>query len=274
MRRAFSVVELLTALTVLGVVLALIGRAAVSHERLQRKLSTSDADARAAQQTVAILSAVLAPVAPGDLAAGQLSDSAVELSALVGAGVACVMSPGLVIGAGAHDGAALASLFGDPEPGDVALVLDESVLPPTWRSLHIDAVTSGPAPCAAVSGDTGLLLHLAEPPGIAPLAVVRFVRRIRFSLYRSGDRRWYLGMRDWNAAADRFNAVQPVAGPLAAYSADAARTGLRFTYVDSTGREGPPQTIPAQDVRMIRIVARPEDGADSARRTVGLRNAP
>lgn len=274
MRRAFSAIELVTALTVLAIVLALLGRTAVSHERLQRSLATSYADARAAQQTVAILSAALVPAASEDLVAGQLSDSAVELNALVGMGVACVAPSGLAIGAGAHEGPALASFSSEPKAGDVALVLDESVSPPTWRALRIDDVTSGPASCAAEPDDAGRLLHLAVLAGAGPFAVVRIVRHVRFSLYRSGDRRWYLGMRDWNAAANRFNAIQPVAGPLAAYTANPARSGLRFTYSDSAGRERPPFARVDEAIRIVGIVARSYDGTDSARRSIGLRNVP
>ncbi len=274
MRRGFSAIELVTALTMLAVVLALIGRAAVMHERVQRTLAAAHADARAAQQAAAILSAALAGAAPQDLAAGQLSDSAVDLDLLVGTGVACVMPSELAIGAAARDGAALSSQFSAPQSGDVALVLDESAAPPRWRALPIASVTAGPAACPAVPGSAGHRLLLAVPPGIGPLVMVRIVRRVRFSLYRSGDRLWYLGMRDWNAASNRFDAVQPVAGPLAAYSTDRARSGLFLSYLDSAGVERAPPPQAVDSVRTIRVLTRSESGAGAVARAVGLRRAP
>jgi hypothetical protein len=274
MRRAFSAIELVTALALLAIVLALIGRATLSNERLQRALAASHTEARGVEQTVAILSAVLAPAVPQDLASEQLSDSAIELDALVGTAVACVTPTGLTTGEPARDGPALASLSREPQTGDVALLLDEGVVPPTWRSIRIDAVTSGATSCDLMPGDTGRALDLVVPPGVGPLAVVHIVRHVRFSLYRSGDGRWYLGMRDWNAATNRFNAVQPVSGPLAPYSADPARSGLHFTYRDSAGTERPPHAGPDDGVRIVEIVARADAGGDSAQRTVGSRDAP
>ena len=62
-------------------------------------------------------------------------------------------------------------------------------------------------------------------------SVVRITRATRYSLYRGGDSRWYLGARDWNSAANRFNTTQPVSGPFAS----AANRGLELQYFDSGG---------------------------------------
>ena len=79
-------------------------------------------------------------------------------------------------------------------------------------------------------------------------------------MYRASDTRWYFGVRDWNVATQRLNTVQPVAGPLLAYSADAARSGLRFRYADADGGE---LTAPFEHGRVatISVTAR----ADSKR---------
>jgi hypothetical protein len=60
---------------------------------------------------------------------------------------------------------------------------------------------------------------------------VRVTRPVRYSLYRAGDGLWYVGEKDWNTSAARFNTIQPVSGPFLS----AASGGLTFMYLDSTG---------------------------------------
>ena len=91
----------------------------------------------------------------------------------------------------------------------------------------------------------------AAPP--TPIgSVVRVTRPTRYSLYRGGDSRWYLGARDWNPAANRFNTTQPVSGPFAA----ATDRGLEFQYLDSTGAALPRPVVDTRDVAAIRITIR------------------
>ena len=67
---------------------------------------------------------------------------------------------------------------------------------------------------------------------------------MRYSLYRASDGGWYLGQRDWNSLALRFNTTQPVAGPFLSPSA----RGLRLTYLDSMGTS---LATPVADTRAI-----------------------
>lgn len=274
MRRAFTAIELITALTVLAVVLALVVRAATAHERLQRTLALARTGTRAAQQAVAILAASLSPLAFDDIELMSVSDSALEFQALVGAAVGCVSGGFVHLGAASDTGAAVTSFFSPPQVGDRVLLLDESSEPPRWTVAGVDGVTSGGPPCDLAGPRDGQTLHLSRTPAGGPLVALRVERLTRFDLYRSGDGDWYLGMREWNAQANRFNGVQPVAGPLAPYHVDPARTGLRFAFVDAAGRDLPPPAALAAGARTLRITARSRDAADSAERIVGLRNAP
>lgn len=274
MRRAFTAIELITALTVLAVVLALVARAATAHERLQRALAHARTGTRAAQQAVSILAAALAPLASDDIDPMAVSDSALEFQALVGGAVGCVSGGFVHLGAASDTGAAVTSFFSPPQAGDRVLLLDESTEPPRWTGAGIDGVTSGGPPCSIAGSRDGQTLHLSRTPAAGPLVALRVERRTRFDLYRSGDGDWYLGMREWNAQANRFNGVQPVTGPLAPYNVDPARTGLRIAFVDAAGRELPPPAALAAGARTLRITARSRDAADSAERIVGLRNAP
>jgi len=67
---------------------------------------------------------------------------------------------------------------------------------------------------------------------------------MRYSLYRASDGGWYLGQRDWNPVALRFNTIQPVAGPFLS----PALRGLRLTYLDSLGST---LATPITDTRTI-----------------------
>ena len=62
-----------------------------------------------------------------------------------------------------------------------------------------------------------------------PASVVRVTRPWRYTLYRASDGEWYLGAKEWNPTAAKFNTIQPVAGTLLPASA----SGLRFRYLDS-----------------------------------------
>jgi hypothetical protein len=77
--------------------------------------------------------------------------------------------------------------------------------------------------------------------------VVRVTRPWRYSLYRASGGRWYLGAKEWNPSLEKFNTIQPVAGPLVSASAG----GLRFQYLDSLGGTLP--VIPP-DVRAIAAI--------------------
>jgi hypothetical protein len=114
--------------------------------------------------------------------------------------------------------------------------------------------------------------------------VLRVTRPIRYSLYRSSDGSWQLGVRDWNTTAQRFNSVQPVAGPLLPPSGH----GLVFSYADSSGGIAASPADTQSGLALIRIAARAQSlrpvrvlgaraggatqGADSLDVVVVLRN--
>ncbi|HEY5218458.1 MAG TPA: hypothetical protein VIJ16_01555, partial [Gemmatimonadaceae bacterium] len=273
MRRAITAIEMVTTLVVLGVVLALIARTATSHERLQRTLAASRNNSRAVVQTTEIFAAALATISAEDLDRTQATDSAVEFQLLVGTALGCVAGASVHIGAD-RVGAALSAFYGSVQVGDGVLALDVTQRHPRWIQSHVEFVGAGGSTCTVAASAEGQTVRLDAPVSGMTLTAFRFTRRVRLSLYRGGDRAWYLGFRDWNAATLRFNTVQPVAGPLAAYAAGAGNSGLRFSFLDSAGRDLSLPLVAGATVRAIRAAARSEDGADSAQRTVALRDAP
>ena len=205
------------------------------------------------------------------------SDSSVEVMAPVGTGVACVSGAELRTATQAAVGEPpLVAFASTPKPGDRLLVFDGRSRPPRWRARTVVGLVPAVQPCAAVGVPpaAGFTLLLDSSLDASPVAAFRLLRRTRYDLYLGGDRRWYLGMREWNVQAQAFNGVQPVAGPLRAYSARGERTGLRFEYFDSAGRR---LTTPAGStaVSRVTITARAADTlAGVFSRSVALRRAP
>jgi prepilin-type N-terminal cleavage/methylation domain-containing protein len=272
MRRGFSVIELMTALVVLGLVLALVVRSAVFHERFQRATAAARERARAAGQAASIVNAMLSSVSLGDFVASGVADSALDLGALVGSGIGCLSGTLLRIGDGSTAGQP-AAFLGTPRAGDTVLVFDEARRPPRWAATALTSVDAGGAPCPLLGDAAIQTLRLDGALDVGPTVAFRVLRRTRLSLYRSGDGAWYLGMRDWNSRAGTFNAVQPVAGPLASYQRDQTRTGLHFEFLDSLGRTVSIARALAGEARALHVVTRAAGGSDSAIRLIGLDRA-
>jgi len=95
---------------------------------------------------------------------------------------------------------------------------------------------------------------------IRPGAIVRFIRRQRYSLYRASDGDWYLGYRRCNAmGVSVCGAVQPVSGPYRAFSRDQRATGLLFEYFDASGQALDVAAAPLSLAR-VDVTARSESG--------------
>lgn len=276
MRRGATLVELAVALVLFGLVSALIARSATIHERLQRALQAATVAARAERQVLGILSAVVERASAADLVPVATSDSAIELMARVGDGVGCVGPGGLYVPSGAGGAAAAPTSFRTPpHAGDRVLVFDDRERQHRWIARTIVQTASGGTGCDGVSTAAGMTLTLDS--GLESRPAVAFIvsRLTRFNAYRSGDGRWYLGMREWNPGRGAFNGVQPVAGPVHSYSVRPSRTGLRFTWLDSAGAELAAPLQPAARVAAVEITVRTADSAIApAHRVVALRREP
>ena len=179
-----------------------------------------------------------------------MTDTAVELFTTLGTSVLCATPSGrtaFLPPTTLSSGAVLTSLLAFPDTGDFALVL---AIPNAdsahWIESRISAFasrslsTSCPASTGftsaldAAAGRTGFALTFpaALPLEVRKGAAVRFVRRARYSLYRSSDGAWYLGYRRCNAIGRSVcGTIQPVSGPYLASS------GLAFRYFDQNGTE-------------------------------------
>ena len=248
---------MLISLAVTGVIVSLAAGAAVSQLRFFHDVAAAGALQTQVAQAVTIAANVLRDVAR---AADVLvaTDSAVEASVTIGSSVTCAADTGRVIVARATpSGHTLAGFAETPQRGDaIHLLLTDGT--PSWLGARVERPPETTT-CARFPASGGWTIALAEPFATPAGAPVRITRRVRISLYRASDSRWYLGLKEWNGELDRFNAVQPVAGPLRSYSA-LGPSGLRFEYRDASGVWLEPPIAPAR-IAVISVMARGETAA-------------
>ena len=280
-RPAATLVELLVAFALAGVVLGAATSSMLqqqrTHERI-RTVSGTDAQRRAATVVLAGQLSLLDPAA-GDLAPGQADDTVIQIRAAVDASLACSRSNGSVTLL--PDSAGAASFVGSasqPRSGDSLWWLGDS----TWSGTRIGSVVQEAAICTFPVSAVGSALRLTlegSADSIPVGAALRVTRQTRYGLYRSSDGSWQLGFREWNQAASSFSAPQPVAGPFL-LRVGARRSGFR--YFDDAGRElATASGVDVTRVARIRltlqslVVAR--EGSDSVRADsvdVALHHAP
>jgi prepilin-type N-terminal cleavage/methylation domain-containing protein len=188
-----------------------------------------------------------------------MTDSALELFTGIGTSVVCQTPSGRTLflpPATLSSGTVLTSLLASPDTGDLALIYampggipDSAVWIESRISTFVSQALATSCPSTtgftsaadAAAGRTGYALTLSAdpPPTIRKGAPVRFLRRGRYSLYRSSDGASYLGYRRCNALGPSVClTIQPVSGPYLPYgSGGTSGSGLAFRYFDSGGTE-------------------------------------
>ncbi|HVX37935.1 MAG TPA: hypothetical protein VHB25_00080 [Gemmatimonadaceae bacterium] len=260
-RRGATLAELVIALVVAGVVLGIVASISVREQRVFGDLANDAGLAGQLREAAAILPTDLRVVSPsaGDMVAGEARDTALQVRGSIASAVVCDTAAGaFVLPPQTSDASSFASGVSAVLPGDTAWVL--AVDGAEWVPYRVSSVAStapgqcgagGPVLDAVARARPRATVVLAPaPPGETIGLPVRFTRPLRYSLYHASDGAWYLGERDWNPATQRFNTIQPVAGPLSS----PARGGIRFEYFDSLGRALSVPLADASALAMIRIV--------------------
>jgi prepilin-type N-terminal cleavage/methylation domain-containing protein len=299
-RRGFTLLELAIVLGILGVVGSAIGLTLVRQQRFYRGTEQLVGAREGVRDAIEILSTDIRGMSIADTAR-LLADSAVEIFGNVGSSVVCQIAGseiGLPAGASPR-GNTLTALLIQPDTGDLALFLRDSADGGSlWErhriaafSARSTATTCPPSTGFAAADDasaTGtafvVVLSTSLTDHVHRGAPVRFVRRGRYSLYRSSDESWYLGYRRCNALGPSVcGAIQPLSGPYRAYSSNPRSTGLLFEFFDRSGDRLP---IGSSSLALARvdITARSESRqslavegrswmpADSATVSIGVRN--
>lgn len=292
LRRGVTLVELVVTMAVGGSVLALVAAISVRQQRLHADLRDRTALAEQLRQASAVLPIELRGIAvdAGDLR--EARDTAVEFRSTIASAVVCdTIAGGVALMPAVGGDSTFAGFVSPVAPGDTAWVFAPGDSVDSWIPFSIAATTStSGAPCAAGAPPLGssaqtsarILLRFSPPSSkVAVGSVLRVTRLTRYSLYRGGDGLWYLGAKDWNATANRFNTIQPVSGPYAS----ASQRGLELQYFDSVGVAQPRPVVRTRDVARIRVAVRGQTrnvmrayssargrAADSAILVISLRN--
>ena len=267
-RAGMSLAELLVALSLGGIVLAV---AASSMLRQQRGVRWIEGLSGAELQVRPVSNALTDELsqldaAAGDIAPGQASDSSMQLRSVVAASLTCDSAAALTLLPDTASAPAMVGGMSSPAVGDsVWLYLGA---PLGWRARAVIGVARTTTACAVPTSAAGpsFRLLLDAPAGVPAGTPVRVTRWERWVVYRGGDGRWYVGIRDYSPATSRFLAAQPVAGPFLRTVRGGARTGFR--YFDASGSaldlDGTNEGRIAR-VRITVLSVVPATGADSVR---------
>ena len=250
-----TLVELIVALTLSAIVLGAATSSVLRQHRTARLVVGEAATTAQLRAATGALSAELSVLsrATGDIVPGEARDTALQLRALVAAGISCNDAVGSATFAPDEEGLPEALWGTIPRVGD-SLWWHAGDTTAQWHSARIlssDSVTAAclltgapPRPArrvvVSVAGDT--------IPFGAPL---RVTRPTRYSFYRSGDGSWQLGLRDW-IGGDHFGAPQPVAGPFLVRSGD-RRSGFRYFSPNGDELSGGSAGVDALQVARVRV---------------------
>ncbi len=245
-RRGLGLIELVAVIAILGLVAGMVGSTIVSQQRFHRHTAALLGARQGVRDAMEVLSTDIQGASVEDTVR-VMADSALELFAGIGISIACrTLSGNSVALAGeSPDASTLTNFLLNPDTGDIALIyrrdsIDEDA--GRWERHRIAAVTTkaGDRGCLSedIAPNEGFVLTVRSPLDrvVGSGTPVRFVRRGRYSLYRSSDSRWYLGYRRCNAiGAPVCGSIQPISGPYRRYNADKSDTGFLFEYFDSSG---------------------------------------
>lgn len=245
-RSGVSLIEILVVVALLGIAGGVIASAILDQQRFHRNASELLSARQGVRDAIEVLAADIRGSSAED-SVRVMADSALELFAGIGTSVACRMfsENSLALASEAPSGNTLTSFLLMPDTGDLALLYREAADAPggEWDRHRIAALTvrSGSPDCVADGAEPGegFVLTLQSPPAepVKRGTPVRFIRRGRYSLYRSSDSQWNLGYRRCNAlGVSACGAIQPVSGPYRRYSPDNAETGFLLEYFNAQGQ--------------------------------------
>lgn len=277
-RAGFTLVELIVTMVIMGAVMGAMLTVLSRQQRFYR--SASDImDARTqTRQATDLLPADLRSLSSSDTRNGTdfytSTDKVIDFRGAIGSSIACRITGASTLvlpPANLSAGTALSTWSVTPQAGDSIFIYDDSSSASSnnddhWAVYGITAIAtvnpSSSGACQTTSGYVSaadvtagrvsykVTLGSALPATVSQGAPIRIFRRRRYELYQpSAGSGWYLGTYE---CRNSCGALSPVSGPFAAYSATAANSGLRFTYLDSLGNELTP-TSAAERAKIARI---------------------
>lgn len=267
-RRGTTLVELVVALSLLTVILAIGALVA------QRTLSEEARVTRSTAQRAALADALhtlTRHLSETDPAAGDLQavrDTMLDALVPIGLTTTCRhRADTLTVATAAEPAPWAATLPRDITAGDVIRVWSERSA--GWVQSTVAATATAAGPCGDSlapwpdRASVRLLLRDTLPP-ISAGSPIRLLQRQKWSLIRSVGGEWALAMATWDPLRSAFTTPQPVVAPLASPT---ARSGPGFTVTALDSTHAPVGTGPLSRTRALHLSLRTPPNARSTSTT-------
>jgi prepilin-type N-terminal cleavage/methylation domain-containing protein len=232
-RRGFTLVEILIALVLLGIVSTALYQLLVANQRLYRAQVESVATNESARATVAILPSEVRELSAGSGDVLAMTATSLTFKSMQALYVQCAPpntgSLEIILDRGTFFGLRPMSVADDSilifAEGDTTTRGDDG-----WLSASVSSMTTGTAcPGTSPSITVGLSgVTATQLTGTQAGAPVRTFRAAQVLLYQDAVGDWWLGGRTYQKSAGAWGTTQPIVGPLSG-------SGLALTYSDTTG---------------------------------------
>jgi prepilin-type N-terminal cleavage/methylation domain-containing protein len=231
--RGFTLVEILTALVLLGIIGTALYQLLVANQRLYRSQVQRVAVNESARGAVSIIPSEIRELDAVDGDVLAMTASSLTYKSMQALYFQCqppnAGSLEITLDRTTFYGLSAISAADDSilifAEGDSTTRGDDG-----WLSASVSSTSSGTAcPGSRPSITVGLAgLSAADLANVQNGAPVRTFRVVQILTYADAGGEWYLGGRTFQKASQSWGATQPIVGPLSS-------TGLALTYADTTG---------------------------------------
>jgi len=236
-RRGFTLIELMVALVLLGIVAGGIYKVLVTNQQTYMAQTQRIDLQQNLRAGVTILPADFRELDPADGDILLMTATQIQIRAMRQLSFLCIPP---VLGGGLGTTVTM-TVRADPYYGDRVFDTSDSVLvyyegnpgtrnDDTWLPAELKTVTN---PSACADGTPGYQLTVKPtwlggtfnvPGAVTNGSPVRGYHVVTYQLYQASDGKWYVGQQDNSAGGT----MQPLIGPVAS-------NGLQFTYFDAAG---------------------------------------
>lgn len=229
-RDGFTLVELLVALVLFGLVGTSIYQVLVTNQRLYLRQTETVSTNQAARAAASVLPGEIRELSATDVLGSDVltaTATGFRYRALQNVYFACADA---LAGTVTVDGTRWFGLRAIAAGTDSLLVFAENDpttrTDDTWRHVDVTAAVAGVA-CSGGAASLTLTVN-GDVTGVLTGAPVRAFQPAEVSLYEDASGDWWLGRRTYDKAGAAWSSIQPVVGPL-------TEDGLALVYYDENG---------------------------------------
>lgn len=281
-RRGFSIVELLIALVMMGVIGLVASRLMLGQQRFYQRTNEQMGMRRELRTALSLLPAELRSISSSGGDIRTFDANSITFRSVMGIGVVCARTNNSIdIPPTNMARNSLSGWYSQPAIGDTIWAFNDSLSrgaeDDVWTPLRITAVQSSTGYCAGSPyTDAALDVNKARwrftvtpnvPDSVVAGAALRFTRSTKYELQQQGSTsRYYLARSEYVNGA--WSAATWVSGPYAAPT-NLGSSGIRLAMYDSTGAA---VTDVAQSRRISRIDLRLRATGLNSSGTFGVTN--